>query len=169
MKKAISLLLFVLATGCTDVAPSSPSAVPPRRASTDTSGIGINTYKLRQLPPLRPLNEPDSPGLQKVPITRVFDADVIEKGKGGFVVQGTSGRKYLLIPTESLVTKPAGVTGNINFDQIKVKIKLTVRLSWKIPIVPVYVCEGVQLHGVKLDGVIDLTPPGVRRDDQPSK
>ena len=68
-------------------------------------------------------------GLEKIVITHVFDADVVEKHKSYFVVKGASGRKYVLIPAKSFRTKSAGTLGNINYDQVKVTDRVRVYLS----------------------------------------
>jgi hypothetical protein len=72
----------------------------------------------------------------------------------------------VLIPDQSFLSKPASELPNIKYEQLKVKDKVTVYLTAPVPPFPqVYVCLAVHLHGVKLGGLTDLTPPGIRRDD----
>jgi hypothetical protein len=164
MKKATPFLLLTFLTGCSDEAPLSPQAGPPRPGMSMRSGP--RDVDTRQHPPAGPffLREPD-PKVQGPVISRSFDAVVLEKHEKAFLVEGTSGRKYVLIPDECFVTKPASELPNIKYEQLKVRDTVTVHLTAPVfPFSQTYVCLCVDLHGVKRGGM-DLTPRRIRPDD----
>lgn len=167
MQKAIPFLLLAFAVGCSDETSLSPQAGPPHQGVSMKSGP--RDVDTRQNQPARPfvLRKLDNNPEAKSPvITRVFDAVVLEKHEKAFVVEGTSGRRYVLIPDQGFVSKPASELPNISYKQLKAKDKVTAYLTTPVlPFSQAYLCLAVHLHGVKLGGVTDLTPPGIRRDD----
>jgi hypothetical protein len=156
MKYVAMLAVLALAcTGCDDRPDSTTNWPAAKTAPTKTADRNIQ----RPVPPSPP------PGSVPLPITRTFHGHVLAKHARGFVFQGLSKKQYLLIPTSHLTDKPPHEAHLINYDQVKIGQKLTVRLSLKLPFVPVYLCEGVTLHGVRLPDGRDLTPTGDLIDD----
>jgi hypothetical protein len=155
-RRVAFLVLVVVVAGCEDQ-PTTNSNRPNQLASATTRLPGPND------PPPRPA--PVDPYFVVPQITKSFHGEVVAKEPDRFWVRGLSGRLYLLLPTHHLTDKPPNDLMNINYEQIKVGQKLTVRLSSKVPLGPVYVCEWVELHGVRLSDGRDLTPTDPLYDD----